>query len=248
MTEEKASYGTVLEQRENTAPAQVGMNAFAALAVNPDCDVDKLERIMALWERDQKETARKAYFSAMNQAQAEIRPVVRDAKNPQTKSGYTRLETMHKAIAPVYGAHGFSVSHDEADGAPDGMTRYVAICRHVDGHSETFRIDLPLDDAGIQGSRNKTGVHAKASSSSYARRLLEARIFNVVFGGDDDDGNAAGGAQVVTDEQSANLRELLDESGVDIKRFMAWAGCTSIDAFPAAKYAEACKILKAKIK
>ncbi len=233
---------------EKAGKTAVQATGFEALACNPDCDVEKLERIMALWERDQAQKAKRDYYAAMNKAQSEIRPVVRDAANTHTRTQYTRLETMHKAIAPVYTSHGFSVSHDEADGAPEGMTRYVAVCRHIGGHSETFRIDLPLDDTGAQGSRNKTGVHAKASSSSYARRYLEARIFNVVFGGDDDDGNAASGAATVTDDQAANLRELLEESGSDRKKFLTWAGVGSLDAFPAAKYSEACRILKARIK
>ena len=238
-------------KQETTAPAaQADENraTFNALATNPACDVDKLERIMAMWERDQDRRAKQEYFAAMNRAQAGIRPVVRDAQNPQTRSNYTRLETMHKAIAPVYTVHGFSVSHDEADGAQEKATRYVALCRHIGGHSESFHIDLALDDAGIQGSKNKTAVHAKASSSSYARRLLEARIFNVVFGGDDDDGNAASGPKIVTDEQEATLRDLLDESGSDLAGFLRWAGVATLAAFPADKYSEAARILKARIK
>ncbi len=230
-----------------TKGAAIQTTAFEALACNPDCDVEKLERIMALWERDQAAKAKREYYEAMNRTQAEIRPVVRDAANTHTRTQYTRLETMHKAIAPVYTANGFSISHDEADGAPEGMTRYIAVCRHIGGHSETFRIDLPLDDTGAQGSRNKTGVHAKASSSSYARRYLEARIFNVVFGGEDDDGNAAGGAKTITDEEAMNLRDLIQESQTDRKKFLQWAGTDSVDAFPAAKYAEACRILKGRI-
>ena len=220
------------------------------IAVEGNADVDKLERLMALQERWEATQARKAFYKAMRDTQEEIRPVVRDASNDQTRSMYTRLETMHKAISPIYTKHGFSVSHDEADSPNEGMTRYIAICRHIEGHAETTHIDLPLDDVGMQGRANKTKVHAKVSSSSYARRVLEARIFNVVFGGEDDDGNAAGGA-TITDEQLSTLLDWIDSTQDpkgDLTALLSWGKVTSLELFPAQKYDEAVRTLQKKAK
>jgi len=229
------------------APVTQTPGELLRIAVESNADVDKLERLMALQERWEATQARKAYYKAMRDTQEEIQPVVRDANNQQTRSNYTRLETMHKAISPIYTKHGFSVSHDEADSPHEGMTRYVALCRHIDGHSETTHIDLPLDDVGMQGKPNKTKVHAKASSSSYARRILEARIFNVVFGGDDDDGNAAGAA-VIDDKQMSTLLDWIDSTGTPIESILNWGKVKSLELFPAKMYDEAIRTLQAKAK
>jgi len=228
--DEKTSGADIVASAPDTTPT-----SLMHLAVDRGLDADQLEKIMAVWERDQANVARNQFYASMCKVQEDIRPVVRDANNHQTRSMYARLETVHKAISPIYTARGFSVSHDEDDSPQEGMTRYVAIVRHRDGHMETFHLDLPLDDAGIKGSVNKTGVHAKASSSSYARRILETRIFNVVFDNEDDDGNAAGDRTISADDVKIISLALKDcPPGTDFK-VLKFAGVDTVPDIPAKK-------------
>jgi hypothetical protein len=181
---------------------------LVAMAISENADVDKLERLLDLQERFQAGEARKEYYAAMREVQQEVPAVYKDRKNEQTNSTYATYDAVHVAIVPIYTKHGFSVSHDEQDSPHEGETRFRAIVRHVAGHSETFHIDLPLDNVGIKGSVNKTKIHAKASSASYAKRILEARIFGVACKGEDNDGNGAADMQI-TPAQEKEIGELL---------------------------------------
>jgi len=162
-----------------------------ALAIESKADVETLERLFALKERNDANEARAAFFQAMQRVQAEATPIVKDAKNAQTGSMYARLETIARALAPLYTSHGFSLSYGTADSPLDGYIRVTCQCMHVGGHSEPYHFDLPVDDIGIKGNANKTRIHGSGSTISYGRRYLVLMIFNVVMAGEDDDGQEA---------------------------------------------------------
>ena len=71
---------------------------FERLATDPNASVEKIERLMALWERGEAKTAEKAFFAAMAEAQKEMRPVREDASNPQTRSRYASYEALDRAL------------------------------------------------------------------------------------------------------------------------------------------------------
>src|SRR5262245_37742593 len=79
-------------------------------AANPQIDVEKLERMLGMRERLLARQAEIRFNEGMQQVQSMALRVVRDAKNPHTNSRYARLETINKALVPIYTAHGFSLS------------------------------------------------------------------------------------------------------------------------------------------
>jgi hypothetical protein len=64
-----------------------------------------------------------------------------------------------------------------------------------------YHLDGALDDAGKDGTKNKTGIQAMGSTVSYLRRYLVCMIFNVSTD-DDNDGNGGGGAGNRMDEKT----------------------------------------------
>lgn len=165
--------------------------AMLMTAIERGADVGALERLMDMQERWQREEARKAYAAAMKAVQAEAPKIAKDAHNSQTKSDYAKLDAINAGLVPVYTRHGFSLSFSQGDSDKEGHIRIACQVAHELGHVETRHVDLPLDMTGIQGSVNKTAIHATGSTYSYGRRYLTCMIFNVSTG-DDDDGQAAG--------------------------------------------------------
>lgn len=165
--------------------------SLIALAIDKGSDIDKLERLFDLEQRWNADKAKMAYAAAMAALQAKLKPVKRDKENSQTNSMYASLEAVIEQLQPLKAEHGFSLSFNTEDGPTDSISG-VASLMHTGGHSETFRLRLPLDAVGIKGNRNKTKIHATSSAVSYLRRYLEAMIFNVVFTNEDDDGQDAG--------------------------------------------------------
>jgi ERF superfamily len=131
-----------------------------------------------------------AFEGAMSAVQGEMRAVATDSNNPQTRSKYASYYALDRALRPIYTRHGFSLSFDTADGAPDNFLRIVCYVGHRCGHSRTYHIDMPADGRGAKGGEVMTKTHATGSAVTYGQRYLLRMIFNIATGGDDD-GNAA---------------------------------------------------------
>jgi len=213
-------------------------------ALGSDHAIEVIERLFALKELEEEKAARRAYNTAMVKTQAEMPIVPRDAENKQTNSRYARLETLIKKAKPIYTAHGFSLSFYEGEAQKEGHVRLMVDVMHEAGHTETKWYDCPIDSAGIKGSVNKTPTHARASSDSYSRRYLTGMIFNIPTG-DDDDGNAAG-ADILTEEQAANVEALIAEVKANRKKLLEYFGVGAVELLPASRYKEAVTMLERK--
>lgn len=188
-------------------------------AINPDVDVDKMERLLAMHKEIAQRDSETAYNLAMVACQKEMPVVVKDADNQQTKSKYAKLETINQVVKKTYTEQGFALSFGTDVSPIDGYVRVTCDIMHSVGHSKLKFVDLPLDDSGMQGKINKTKMHATASSFSYGERYLICMIFNIVISGKDDDGQGYGQFEEIM-EHNAALRECL-ESVVAIKHFLA---------------------------
>ena len=54
------------------------------------------------------------------------------------------------------------------------------------------------------------------------------------------------GSTFISDQRAKELSDLIDDVGADKAAFFKWAGCASIDRFPAAKLGEAVRMLESK--
>jgi hypothetical protein len=168
--------------------------------------VDKLERLLGLYERITDRQAETAFNEAMNAAQEEMRPIAADANNPQTKSKYASYAPLDRALRPIYTKHGFSLSFDTADGAPPIMSAWSA-GRHRGGHKEFPHLDMPADGKGAKGGDVMTKTHAIGAAVTYGKRYLLGMIFNIAVG-DDNDGNSNGGREMGREVAQAAIAEI----------------------------------------
>jgi len=175
--------------------AQTGPDMFITQAIDKGMGPEQLQKLLDMKFQYDREEARKLYNVAMVETQAKMKTVQRDAQNKQTSSQYSRLETIIQVASPVWTAAGLSLSFYEGKAETAGDIRTVCDILHADGHTETRFVDFPPDVAGIKGSVNKTGIHAKGSTFSYGRRYLTCMIFNIPTG-DDNDGNGNGSGPV----------------------------------------------------
>ncbi|MCG7598828.1 ERF family protein [Halomonas sp. McH1-25] len=176
-------------------------------ALNPDVDIDKMERLLQMQERILAKNAESAFHKAMTQAQTKMRPVVRDASNDQTRSRYARLETIDRQVRPIYTEAGFSLSFGTADCPIQDHIRITCDVSHIEGHTKQYQVDMPLDMYGMKGNQNKTATHAHGSTMSYGRRYLTLMLFNIPMAHEDDDGNAAAQYRAVTPFQAGQIAQ-----------------------------------------
>lgn len=214
-------------------------------ARDPNVDIDKMQRLMDMREKEMERIARQAFNEAMKAAQAEVPQVVRDADNDQTRSRYARYETISAAIQPIITKHGFSLTFSEGTPAKDNCIRVLCDVMHEAGHTKQYYADIPFDNVGMKGNANKTATHAYGSTKSYGKRYLKCDIFDVALKNEDDDGNAAGAnAERISDEQVMQLRELIETVGIEEKKFLDFGKVESLSDIYAIHFDNAVTRLK----
>jgi len=168
------------------------MDVISRAAADPRTDVDKLERLLAMYERIKAADAKRAFSSALREAQNEI-PIMAE-RGKTDKSTYTLWEDANEIIKPILDRHGLNLSF-RCGQTPEGRILVTGVLSHDEGHSEETTISLPSDTSG-----SKNAVQAVGSSTSYGKRYTAFALLNITSRGEDDDGKKAGKAVAKTDE------------------------------------------------
>lgn len=205
-------------------------------ARDPSVDIAKMERLIELQRQVHDREAETAFNGAMALAQSEMVRVQADATNPQTRSQYATYAQIDRALRPIYSRHGFALSFDEADSPKPEHIRVTCHVSHRAGFTRTYHTDMPADGKGAKGGDVMTKTHAAGSAKSYGMRYLVRGIFNVAVGEDDDDGNGGEPVELLSRDQVANIRALLQEVNADEGKFLAWAKVDSITKIPTRAY------------
>jgi hypothetical protein len=235
----------VEERRQATVTdSSAIMAVISKAASDPQTDVDKLERMMALYERMEAKKAEQAFHAAMVDAQQEMRPIAADANNPQTKSKYASYAKLDNKLRPIYTGHGFSLSFDTEDSTKPDHIKVLCYVSHSGGYSRAHHVDMPTDGKGAKGGDVMTKTHAAGAAMSYGVRYLLKMIFNVAVGEDDTDGNMP--IERVSQEQAANIRALMTEVGAIEANFLKYMQAKKIEDIQAGSYDHAIKMLERK--
>jgi hypothetical protein len=232
--------GQLVEQRDVTP-----MQLIQAAVTQSDIDPDRLEKLMALQERWEKNEAQKAYNIAMKACQEEMPTVVSDSVNKHTKSKYPKLETVTRIIKPTYTKHGFSLSFGSRESPLPNHLLITCDCMHDKGHTRQYELNCPYDTAGAQGTANKTPIQGMGSSASYGRRYLKLMIFDVSVVDEDNDGQDAA---CITEQQLVTLNEWIESTNTDLPRFLKWLAIDKLTDMSAEQFDTAMYELKRKAK
>ena len=171
-------------------PANGALMSFIERAAKDDSfDVAKFGELLRLQRDVGHDQSRRLFNQGMADAQSEMLPVVRDAKNSHLGNKYAKLETIDAAMRPIYTRHGFSVRFGSAPAPTEGYIRITCTVAHAGGYFEENYLDAPIANLGSQGGRTATtGVQAVGSAVTYLRRYLLGMVFNIVLADEDDDG------------------------------------------------------------
>lgn len=218
------------------------------VVTSPSINVDTMERMFALMERQQAREAEMLFNQAMAAAQAEMLPVVKAGKSDKGK--YARLDDINQVVVPILGKHGLSISFSTP--APRNPDNVAVACRlsHAGGHSRDFPpLEAPPDNMGAKGTVNKTGVQAVGSTITYLQRYAIRTAINVVLDDDSAPDNSPPPAVAKITETDANeLRAGIDETGTDMTAFLAAYKIDSLTDLPLAMLADARNAIAAKRK
>jgi len=157
-------------------------------AMNPDVDIDKMERLLQMQERILNRQSHAAFSSALAMMQSELRSIQENGAitvNNVVRSKYAKFEDINDTVRPILQKYGFAVSFRVKQDT--AMITVTGILAHREGHSEETQIGLPADTSG-----SKNNVQAIGSTISYGKRYAMCALLNITSRGEDDDGVGAG--------------------------------------------------------
>lgn len=169
------------QQPVATQPGQgVSMlETISRLALSPSCDMDKLERLIALQERMEAKLALEAFNASFAQMQCEMPSVEKRTENTHTKKKYADLDDINDKVRPVMAKHGFGVSFKIQ--THEKFVTVTGILMHRNGHREETSMELPRDEGA-----GRSIVQAVGSTTTYGKRYVMCALLNITSGDDDD--------------------------------------------------------------
>lgn len=173
----------VKQQEGQVVETAIGLLPMIERAArDPNVDVDKMERLMAMMERVEARNAEAAFATDLAEMQDAL-PSIGERGNAAGRYTYALWEDINAAIKPVLKRYGFAISFrtDFTDGIA-----VTGVLSHKSGHKIETTIKLPSDASG-----NKNAVQAVASSVSYGKRYTASALLNLTSHGEDDDAFAA---------------------------------------------------------
>jgi hypothetical protein len=228
----QASRAGATEQRQGTDAGLLtvppGDNASAVLALinrialDACADVEKLDRVMALYERLKAKEAELQHNAAKGRILKKLasikivknRPALYEIENGKPQNGtceafkYAPLEEIDKHLRPLLAEEQMDLSYSDEPLECGGIVIRGRLKHLPSGHYEDSYMPAPLDTTG-----GKSKVQAVGSTNSFLRRYVLCNIFNIVVVGDDDDGNGG----TVDEAQTQTILDLIKRAKVGSK-------------------------------
>ena len=177
------------------------MALIEKVALDPGADVEKLDRIVAMYERVKAKEAELAFNAAKGRILKKLagiklvknRPAAlyeiekgKSQKGSYQAFKYAPLEEIDKHLRPLLLEEEMDLSYSD-EPREHGWILMRGRLKHLPGgHFEDSFMPAPLDTSG-----GKSTVQGVGSTNSYLRRYIACNIFNIVVVGDDDDGNGS---------------------------------------------------------
>lgn len=223
-----------LKTIENTGQAMTPARLLE-IAVSKGTDIDQLEKLMNLQERWEATEAKKAFITALSNFRSKCPTIARNREGHNSK--YAGLAETIEEIKDLMSANG--LSHSWKVEQNEQLISVTCHLTHVGGHSETSTMSAAPDTSG-----NKNAIQAIGSTTAYLERYTFFALLGLASREMDDDGDGA--TEYITEEQVANLQDLIIEVGANKVAFLKVCKAESMETITAGQYAGAIKRLEEK--
>lgn len=173
------------DQAEHMLPADPMVSMIERIAMDPNSDLAKLEKMLDMKERHEAAEAKAAFASAFAKASAEFPSIPLNGVGHNNKP-YATLKDITSLTRPVLSENGLAMTF--AIDTTGNAIIVTAKLMHKAGHVESTSINLPADNSG-----SKNAVQAVGSSQTYGQRYTAQAILGLSLGEDtEDDGRGSG--------------------------------------------------------
>jgi ERF superfamily len=168
-------------------PRSITPMELLEMAVSKGADIDKLEKLMDLKLRWDKEEAKKAFVKAMNAFKANPPEIIKNkhVAYKEVRYNYATLANVCDQVTGALSEHG--ISHRWRTEQPsEGLIRVTCILTHDMGHSEETMLAAGPDTTG-----SKNAIQALGSAVKYLQRYTLLAATGLEAGDGDNDGQGS---------------------------------------------------------
>jgi len=239
-------------------PASLDIGAMLTTAmragITPE-NATTLERMMAMYERMEERDAEKQFARAFAALQAEM-PSIKAVKEVPDKNGnlkyrFAPYEDIMEQVRPLMLKHGFTVTFSATFN--EGRVTQSCTLQHTGGHKQTNQFAARIG-SGPPGCSEAQGDGAAAT---YAKRHALCYALNIVIERDEDGADPKTRAAVIgapiDPAQVQTLNEMVKDCqapggpGLDLPKFLQYAGAKSIAEIGTGDYSKAFAALQKKL-
>lgn len=238
------------------------MDTIQRAVLKGDVDISVIDKLVSLHERFAAVEAKRQFDEAFARAKGEIRVVEKDAHvgyeakasnaddrnkpKDRTDYDYATLASIYDAAVPALSKYGLSYDFDIKQEVVEGGSMKITVgcvVTHAGGHSKRVEMFGPPEAGG-----NKPIHKAIASAVTIFSRLTLKAALGLAERKDpsDDDGKAAdeamaqaSGPAMISDEQVAELKRIIDDVGANTEAFCNHLKVDRLEDLPASRFGEA---------
>ena len=163
-------------------------NMLLKLAIDKDLDIQKLEKLIDLKNKEEQRKEKKEFNLNFAQMQKDFIPAQK-SKAVMDHAGnilytYCSLEDILKVYQPIITRHGFSYRWNETS-IKEGKGIEISCIVSGYGHYEITKVEVPV----MPGNKFTNIIQQRGSASTYGKRYSFMDAFGIIIEGEDNDAN-----------------------------------------------------------
>lgn len=165
-----------------------GTESLLQLAISKDIDLNKLEKLIEMKNREEERACKKDFDFHFSEMQKDYTPATKTGEVLNKEGSkilykFCSLEDILKVYSPVIAKHGFSFRWKET--MKDDKTKVVSCIVSGYGHEESTPVEIPIEP----GNSFTNSIQQRGVSTSYGKRYSFINAFGVIIEDEDNDAN-----------------------------------------------------------
>lgn len=218
----------MVEQSESLPVVTKDPISMMIAAKQAGFDMDQINAMMDLQDRNDKRLAKQAWDKAMAEFKRNPPKVIKDRKNDLFGSGYTSIGNMVNTVNAAMGPFGLNARWSFPEPSSPEMIKCTCILAHELGHQEEVTLEGPID-ANIGTSRAKNPIQERKSARTYLKLETYEAVTGMASeeGNLDDDGNASGESldmpvDLIGEDEANAVHAMITDAELDMHVFQNW--------------------------
>ncbi|MBX4336456.1 ERF family protein [Bartonella raoultii] len=212
---------TEIEETHHLAVKQTAMERILNRALENDVDMDRLERLIALREKEIERQNYQNFVHDLSNMQIEYQKIQKNATNTHTNSQYATLDQYIDAVKDTLAKHRFALFSRIKEQSSESIIVEMTLT-HPSGNKISTEGKFPHDTKGC-----KSNIQAVGSTLTYARRYLLGMLLNVVSEDDDTDGNPP--VKSACPQQINEIRKLIEQTHAEEVKILDYVKVKQLD-------------------